>query len=84
MKTILRVLLPSQLLWSINSYTLLKTSPSLARGQIMVEGPFNDASDSVVAITSGSGEYSQARGSMTLHARSAQGSEYDFVDEIIR
>jgi hypothetical protein len=57
---------------------------SLALGQITVEGPFNDAGDSVLAITGGTGEYSEVRGSMTLHARNAAGSEYDFVYTIIR
>ena len=55
---------------------------TLALGQITVEGPFYDAGDSVLAITGGTGEYAQTRGSMTLHARSA--TEYDFTYEIIR
>jgi hypothetical protein len=57
---------------------------SLDKGQITVEGPFYDTQDSVLAITGGTGEYSEARGSMTLHARNAQGSEYDFVYTIIK
>ena len=57
---------------------------SLALGQITAEGPFYDSGDSVLAITGGTGEYSQVRGSMTLHARNAEGSEYDFVYTIIK
>jgi allene oxide cyclase len=52
---------------------------TLAEGQITVEGPFLDAGDSVLAITGGTGEYASARGEMMLHARNAEGSEYDFV-----
>ena len=52
---------------------------SFALGQITVEGAFLDAGDSVLAITGGTGRYSNARGEMKLHARDAKGSEYDFV-----
>ena len=51
---------------------------SLADGQITVEGPFLDGKDSVLAITGGTGKYMNARGEMQLHARNAEGSEYDF------
>lgn len=51
----------------------------LKDGQITVEGPFLDASDSVLAVTGGTGAYASARGEMKLHARDAKGSEYDFV-----
>lgn len=51
----------------------------LADGQIMVEGPFLDAGDSVLAITGGTGKYTGARGEMALHARDDKGTEYDFV-----
>ncbi len=57
---------------------------NLADGQITVEGPFYDAKDSVLAITGGTGAYTQARGSMTLHARNPEGTEFDFVYTIIR
>src|SRR6185369_227202 len=49
---------------------------SLAKGQITVEGPYLDAGDSVLAITGGTGAYSNVRGEMALHARDAKGSEY--------
>lgn len=52
---------------------------SLADGQLMVQGPFLDAGDSVLAVTGGTGKYAKARGEMKLHARDAKGSEYDFV-----
>jgi len=55
---------------------------TLKDGQIMVEGPFYDQGDSVLAITGGTGKYAEARGQMKLHARNAKGTEYDFVYEI--
>lgn len=57
---------------------------TLADGQITVEGPFYDAQDSTLAITGGTGAYTQTRGQMKLHARNAEGTEYDFVYEIIK
>jgi hypothetical protein len=54
----------------------------LARGQITVEGPFFDTSDSVLAITGGTGPYRNARGKMELKARSG-GTEFDFVFHVI-
>ena len=57
---------------------------TLADGQITVEGPFYDAGDSVLAITGGTGAYKEARGQMKLHARNAQGTEYDFTYEIVK
>ena len=51
----------------------------LEGGQITVEGPFLDAGDSTLAVTGGTGRYRKARGTMDLHARKADGSEYDFT-----
>jgi allene oxide cyclase len=51
---------------------------SLAEGQIVVQGPFLDAGDSVMAITGGTGAYRNARGTMDLHARSATEFEFTF------
>lgn len=50
----------------------------LKGGQLVVQGPFYDAKDSVLAITGGTGAYRDARGTMNLHAR-ADGKSYDFV-----
>jgi hypothetical protein len=55
---------------------------SLDGGQITVEGPFLDTSDSTLAITGGTGDYANASGSMSLHARNDKGTEYDFIYEI--
>ena len=55
---------------------------SLAGGQITVEGPFYDSKDSTLAITGGTGSYESAGGHMTLHARNAKGTEYDFTYEV--
>jgi hypothetical protein len=52
---------------------------TLSKGQITVEGPYYDASDSSLAITGGTGAYAGIRGEMGLHARDAKGSEYDFI-----
>jgi allene oxide cyclase len=53
----------------------------LAGGNIVVEGPFYDAQDSVLAITGGTGRYRKARGTMDLHARKG-GTEFAFVFHI--
>ncbi|HEY4021874.1 MAG TPA: dirigent protein [Pseudonocardiaceae bacterium] len=50
----------------------------LPGGSLTVEGPFYDSADSVLAITGGTGTWARARGQMTLHARDAAGSSYDF------
>ena len=55
---------------------------TLDDGSIVVEGPFYDTADSVLAINGGTGQYSNAHGQMTLHARNDKGTEYDFVYEI--
>jgi hypothetical protein len=52
---------------------------TLAGGSLVVEGPFYDDRDSVLAVTGGTGRYATARGEMRLHARDAQGSAYDFT-----
>jgi hypothetical protein len=54
----------------------------LEDGQITVEGPFFDTSDSVVAITGGTGAYRNARGQMVLKARNG-GTEFDFIFKVI-
>ena len=55
---------------------------SLAKGQITVEGPFNDSGDSVLAITGGTGEYAEAEGEMLLSARGTDGKAYNFTYKI--
>lgn len=55
---------------------------TLADGQLSVEGPFYDTKDSVLAIIGGTGAYKDARGQMKLHARNAEGTEYDFIYEV--
>jgi hypothetical protein len=50
----------------------------LPKGSLVVEGPFYDARDSVLAITGGTGAYSRARGVMHLHARNAKGTAFTF------
>jgi hypothetical protein len=55
---------------------------TLADGQITVEGPYFDTSDSTLAITGGTGAYSSAHGQMLLHARDA--SSYDFIYTIFK
>ena len=65
-------------LWECN-WTLALTDG----GTVVVEGPFYDTKDSVLAITGGTGDYADARGSMKLHARNDKGTEYDFVYEFV-
>jgi len=53
----------------------------LANGQIMVDGPVGDgdnAPDTVLAVTGGTGAYAGARGEMLIHARDAKATAYDF------
>lgn len=56
----------------------------LDAGQITVEGPYNtNGTDTILAITGGTGAYNQVRGQMRLHARgNPLGSEYDFIYEL--
>jgi Allene oxide cyclase len=54
----------------------------LARGQIVVEGPFYDTNDSVLAITGGTGRYRNARGAMELQSLE-NGTKFRFVFHII-
>ncbi len=56
----------------------------LKDGQIMVQGPDVDGSDSVLAVTGGTGKYLDVRGEMKLHPRNAKGTEYDFVYTLVR
>ena len=55
----------------------------LRDGQITVEGPFRDAGDSTLTVTGGTGAYAGARGSMTLHARDAKATSYDFIYHLL-
>jgi hypothetical protein len=56
----------------------------LAAGAITVQGPFyDDLRDSELSITGGTRQYANARGSLTLHARDAQASAFDFTFHII-
>jgi len=54
----------------------------LPDGQITVEGPFFDTSESTLAITGGTGAYADASGQMALKFRNDEGTEFDFVYEI--
>ena len=57
----------------------------LDQGSLVVEGPFyDDLHDSELAITGGSGAFRDARGEMTLHARDAAGTEFDFIYHLSR
>jgi allene oxide cyclase len=55
----------------------------LKDGEITIEGPFYDDKDSVLAVTGGTGKYAGAKGSLTLHARDAKGSSYQFIYELL-
>lgn len=54
----------------------------LSRGQITVEGPFEEGKDTTLAITGGTSDYKDASGQMTLHARDEGETEYDFTYEV--
>jgi allene oxide cyclase len=51
----------------------------LSAGQITVEGPYSDTSNTKLAITGGTGLYANARGWMALNYHNKQGTEYDFI-----
>jgi len=52
-------------------------------GSLTVEGPFFDASPSVLAITGGTGEFRGARGSMRLVAHNDAATEFDFIFRVL-
>ncbi len=58
----------------------------LAGGQITVEGPYNDNfSDTILAITGGTGAYQDAHGQMRLHVHTivnGVATEYDFFYQV--
>jgi hypothetical protein len=55
----------------------------LADGALTVQGPFyDDLRDSELSITGGTGRFWGARGELTLHARDALGTEFDFTFHI--
>ena len=56
----------------------------LKRGQITVEGPFYDTSNSVLAITGGTGAYDDVRGQMKLKYHNPAGTKFDFVFQLSR
>jgi hypothetical protein len=56
----------------------------LPDGHLVVQGPFFDRHDSVLAITGGTGIWRQARGQMVLHARNAAGTSFDFRYHVTR
>lgn len=56
---------------------------SLSDGQIMVQGPFFDRADSVLAIVGGTGRYANAQGEMDLAHIVPDDSSYRFTYRII-
>jgi len=51
----------------------------LARGSIMVSGPFRDFSETELAITGGTGKYSKARGSLKVRPVDVEANFVDFT-----
>jgi allene oxide cyclase len=52
---------------------------TLDKGQITVEGPFNDTGDSLFAITGGTGDFAGAKGELALSPYGTKGDAYTFV-----
>jgi hypothetical protein len=52
---------------------------SLPEGQLMVQGPFYDKADSLLAIVGGTGQYADARGEMELAHIVPDDSSYRFT-----
>ncbi|WP_224242854.1 allene oxide cyclase family protein [Hyalangium gracile] len=55
----------------------------LEEGQLTVEGPFYDAKGSTLAITGGTKAFNGARGQMQLEFRNPQGTEFDFIYQVL-
>jgi allene oxide cyclase len=56
---------------------------TLEVGSLTVEGPFFDASPSVLAITGGTGQFRGARGSMRLVVHNDAATEFDFIFRVL-
>jgi len=56
----------------------------LPAGHLVVQGPYFDTADSVLAITGGTGIWARARGEMVLHARNAEGTAFDFRYDVTK
>ena len=54
----------------------------LERGQITVEGPFQDSGDSSLVVTGGTGRYIGAKGILTVHPRQGKDSN-DFTYDLM-
>jgi type II secretory pathway pseudopilin PulG len=59
--------------WECNWTTFLKS------GSLTVEGKFSDTSNTVLAITGGTGAYATARGEMNLRYHNKDGTAFDFI-----
>jgi len=55
----------------------------LEKGQLTVEGPFFDAKGSTLAITGGTRDFNGAHGQMQLEFRDPQGTEFDFIYQVL-
>jgi allene oxide cyclase len=55
----------------------------LEEGQLTVEGPFFDTKGSTLAITGGTDAFNGARGQMQLEFRNPQGTEFNFIYEVL-
>lgn len=52
---------------------------TLKQGSLVVQGPYYDNADSMLAITGGTGAWTGARGTMRLHARSAGTYTFTYI-----
>jgi hypothetical protein len=59
--------------WECSWTTFLKS------GSIMVQGPFSDTGNTVLAITGGTGAYASANGTMELKYHNKKGTAFDFI-----
>jgi hypothetical protein len=59
--------------WECSWTTFLKG------GSIMVQGPFSDTGNTVLAITGGTGVYASANGTMNLKYHNKKGTAFDFI-----
>ncbi len=56
---------------------------TLAGGALLIAGAYPDEGDATFGVVGGTGRYAGARGTLTVHARDAHHSSYDFIVHLL-
>ncbi|MBS0394162.1 MAG: dirigent protein [Proteobacteria bacterium] len=56
---------------------------TLAHGALLIAGAYPDEGDATFGIVGGTGRYAGARGTLSVHARDAAHSSYDFIAHLL-